>query len=160
MAPEEKAGGLIMPKLDVFAFGVILLEIMSGKEVVSFCRTADQTGTNTLKKTLLPDVISSILADKEPGRRLRAWMNPLLGDSAPLGYTLKTTELAKEYVDLDPNSRPNMSKVASTLSKILLNSQPQEKSILAVKSLFTTMESRTNLSWNQPKLLVYELLIA
>jgi hypothetical protein len=41
-----------------------------------------------------------------------------------------------------------------------LNSQPQEKSILAVKSLFTTMESRTNLSWNQPKLLVYELLIA
>jgi len=28
MAPEEKAGGLIMPKLDVFAFGVSLLEIM------------------------------------------------------------------------------------------------------------------------------------
>jgi len=87
-------------------------------------------------------------------------MNPLLGDSAPLGYALKTTELAKEYVDLDPNSRPNMSKVASTLSKILLNSQPQEKRILAVKILFTTMEFRTNLSWNQPKLLMYELLIA
>ncbi len=55
MALEEKVGGLITPKLDVFAFGVILLEIMSSKEAVSFC-TADQTGTNTLKKTLLPDV--------------------------------------------------------------------------------------------------------
>ncbi len=114
--------------------------------MVSFCQTADRTGTNCLKKTLLPDVISSILAGKEPGRRLRAWINPLLGDSAPLGYTLKTAELAKDCVDLDPNSRPNMSKIALTLSKILLNSQPQEKSILAVKSLFTTMESRTNLS--------------
>jgi hypothetical protein len=49
-------------------------------------------------------------------------------------------------VDLDHNLRPNMSEVALTLSKILLNSQPQEESILAVKSLFTTMESRTNLS--------------
>jgi hypothetical protein len=146
MAPEEKAGGLIMPKLNVFAFGVIFLGIMSGKEAVSFCQTADQTGTNILKETLLPDVISSILAGKKPGRRLRAWMNPLLGDSAPLGYALKTAELAKDCVDLDPNSRPDMSKVALTLSKILLNSQPQEESILAVKSLFTTMESRTNLS--------------
>jgi hypothetical protein len=89
MAPEEKAGGLIMPKLDVFAFGVILLEIMSGKEAVSFCQIADQTGPNTLKKTLLPDVISSILEGKKPGRRLRVQMNPLLGDSAPLGYSLK-----------------------------------------------------------------------
>ncbi|KAH9554506.1 hypothetical protein CY35_08G067300 [Sphagnum magellanicum] len=142
MAPEEKAGGLITPKLDVFAFGVILLEIMSGKEAVSFCQTADQTGTNTLKKAHLPDVIRSILADKEPGRRLRAWMDPLLGDSAPLDYALKTAELAKDCVDPDPNSRPNMSKVALTLSKILMNSQAQEKSILAAKSLLTTMEPR------------------
>ncbi|KAH8972997.1 hypothetical protein BDL97_01G021700 [Sphagnum fallax] len=104
MALEEKVGGLITPKLDVFAFG------------------------------------------KELGRRLQAWMNPLLGDSAPLDYTLKTAELAKDCVDLDPNLRPNMSKVAFTLSKILLNSQAQEKSILAVKSLFTSMGSRTNLS--------------
>jgi serine/threonine protein kinase len=142
MAPEEKAGGLITPKLDVFAFGVILLEIMSGKEAVSFCQTADQTGTNTLKKTHLPDVIRSILADKEPGRRLRAWMDPLLRDSAPLDYALKTAELAKDCVDPDPNLRPNMSKVAFTLSKILMNSQAQEKSILAAKSLLTTMEPR------------------
>ncbi|CAN5951848.1 unnamed protein product [Sphagnum jensenii] len=66
MALEEKVGGLITPKLDVFAFG------------------------------------------KELGRRLQAWMNPLLGDSAPLDYTLKTAELAKDCVDLDPNSRPNI----------------------------------------------------
>ncbi|CAM6071539.1 unnamed protein product [Sphagnum tenellum] len=104
MALEEKVGGLITPKLNVFAFG------------------------------------------KELGRRLQAWMNPSLGDSAPLDYTLKTAELAKDCVDLDPNLRPNMSKVAFTLSKILLNSQAQEKSILAVNSLFTGMGSRTNLS--------------
>jgi serine/threonine protein kinase len=140
MAPEEKSSGLITPKLDVFAFGVILLEIMSGKEAVSF-----QTNphSNTFKKTLLPDVIMAIFADKEPGRRLRAWMDPLLGDSAPLDSALKTAELAKDCVNPEPELRPEMSKVALTLSKILMNSQAREKSLLAARGALTsTIEPR------------------
>jgi len=140
MAPEEKSSGLITPKLDVFAFGVILLEIMSGKEAVSF-----QTNphSNTFKKTLLPDVIAAIFADKEPGRRLRAWMDPLLGDSAPLDSALKTAELAKDCVNPEPELRPEMSKVALTLSKILMNSQAWEKSLLAARGALTnTIEPR------------------
>jgi serine/threonine protein kinase len=140
MAPEEKSSGLITPKLDVFAFGVILLEIMSGKEAVSF-----QTNphSNTFKKTLLPDVIVAIFADKEPGRRLRAWMDPLLGDSAPLDSALKTAELAKDCVNPEPELRPEMSKVALTLSKILMNSQAREKSLLAARGALTsTIEPR------------------
>ncbi|CAM6049070.1 unnamed protein product [Sphagnum compactum] len=135
MAPEEKSGGIITPKVDVFAFGVILLEILSGKEAVSFQIDPD---TNTLKKTLLPDVIVAIFADKDPGRRLRAWMDPLLGDSAPLDCALKTAELAKDCVNPDPELRPEMTKVALALSKILMNSQAWEKKILAGRGVLTS----------------------
>ncbi len=135
MAPEEKSGGIITPKVDVFAFGVILLEILSGKEAVSF---QIDPHTNSLKKTLLPDVIVAIFADKDPGRRLRAWMDPLLGDSAPLDCALKTAELAKDCVNPDPELRPEMTKVALTLSKILMNSQAWEKKILAGRGVLTS----------------------
>jgi serine/threonine protein kinase len=135
MAPEEKSGGIITPKVDVFAFGVILLEILSGKEAVSFQIDPD---TNTLKKTLLPDVIVAIFADKDPGRRLRPWMDPLLRDSAPLDCALKTAELAKDCVNPDPELRPEMTKVALTLSKILMNSQAWEKKILAGRGVLTS----------------------
>ncbi|CAM6026878.1 unnamed protein product [Sphagnum balticum] len=135
MAPEEKSGGIITPKVDVFAFGVILLEILSGKEAVSF---QIDPHTNTLKKTILPDVIVAIFADKDPGRRLRAWMDPLLRDSAPLDCALKTAELAKDCVNPDPELRPEMTKVALALSKILMNSQAWEKKILAGRGVLTS----------------------
>ncbi|CAK9876925.1 unnamed protein product [Sphagnum jensenii] len=135
MAPEEKSGGIITPKVDVFAFGVILLEILSGKEAVSFQIDPD---TNTFKKTLLPDVIVAIFADKDPGRRLRPWMDPLLRDSAPLDCALKTAELAKDCVNPDPELRPEMTKVSLALSKILMNSQAWEKKILAGRGVLTS----------------------
>ncbi|CAK9226840.1 unnamed protein product [Sphagnum troendelagicum] len=135
MAPEEKSGGIITPKVDVFAFGVILLEILSGKEAVSFQIDPD---TNTFKKTLLPDVIVAIFADKDPGRRLRPWMDPLLRDSAPLDCALKTAELAKDCVNPDPELRPEMTEVALALSKILMNSQAWEKKILAGRGVLTS----------------------
>ncbi|MFZ8398899.1 protein kinase domain-containing protein, partial [Staphylococcus aureus] len=34
MAPEYIENGLITPKMDVFAFGVLMLELLSGREAV------------------------------------------------------------------------------------------------------------------------------
>jgi glyoxylate carboligase len=65
-------------------------------------------------------------------------MDPLLRDSAPLDCALKTAELAKDCVNPDPELRPEMTKVALTLSKILMNSQAWEKKILAGRGVLTS----------------------
>jgi hypothetical protein len=78
LAPEYAAHGFISPKIDVFAFGVILLEILSGQEAVQLQQDLDE---NCLRKTFLPDVIAAIFADKDPRSRIRGWIDPLLRDA-------------------------------------------------------------------------------
>ena len=140
MAPEYVSGGLISAKLDVFAFGVILLEILSGKEPVSF---QANVGATQMKKSLLTEVIISICAEKDPRSRLRAWIDPLLRDRFPLDCALKAAQLARSCVDPIPELRPDMSKVSMTLSQIQMSSQLWDDKMKASKDLLTsTMEAR------------------
>lgn len=140
MAPEYVSGGVISPKLDVFAFGVILLEILSGKEPVSFQANVAHT---QMKKSLLTDVIVSIFAEQDPKHRLRAWIDPLLRDQFPLDCALKAAKLARTCVDPVPELRPDMSKVSMTLLQIQMNSQIWEQKMKASKDFLTsTMQPR------------------
>lgn len=140
MAPEYVAAGVISPKLDVFAFGVILLEILSGKEPVSF---QANVGGTLMKKTLLTDVIMSIFAEQDPKHRLRAFIDPLLRDLFPLDCAIKAAQLARCCVDPSPELRPDMSKVSMTLLQIQMNSQIWDNKMKASKAYLTsTMEAR------------------
>lgn len=140
MAPEYVSGGVISPKLDVFAFGVILLEILSGKEPVSF---QANVGATQMKKTLLTDVIVSIFAEQDPKHRLRAWIDPLLRDKFPLDCAIKAAQLARSCVDPVPELRPDMSKVSMTLLQIQMNSQVWDNKMKASKELQTsTLQAR------------------
>lgn len=140
MAPEYLSGGLISTKLDVFAFGVILLEILSGKEPVSF---QANVGATQMKKTLLTEVIISICAEKDPRSRLRAWIDPLLRDRFPLDCALKAAQLARSCVDPVPALRPDMSKVSMTLLQIQMSSQIWDDKMKASKDLLTsTLQAR------------------
>ena len=140
MAPEYVSGGLISPKLDIYAFGVILLEVLSGREAVTM--QADLR-TNSMKKTLLPETIAALFAEKDTRSRIRSWMDPLLRDKFPLDSAFKTAELAKRCVDPDPELRPDMHHVSSTLEQIWRNSKQWESNMMASKELLTsTMEAR------------------
>ncbi|KAG0602799.1 hypothetical protein M758_10G041800 [Ceratodon purpureus] len=140
MAPEYASGGLISTKLDVFAFGVILLELLSGKEPVSF---QANVGATQMKKTLLHEVIMSICNSNDPKSRLRAWIDPLLRDRFPLDCALKAALLAKSCVDPIPELRPDMSKVSMTLLQIQMSSQIWDDKMKASKDLLTsTMQAR------------------
>ena len=135
MAPEYALTGVITPKLDVYAFGVVLLEILSGQEAV---KLQQNPGENEMKKTVLPDVVAAIFSDAEPRARVRAWIDPLLRDAFPLDCACKAALVAKKCVETNPDDRPPMRNVALSLEQIYMASKQWEDSMLASKGLMTS----------------------
>ncbi|CAL0307522.1 unnamed protein product [Lupinus luteus] len=106
MAPEYIETGMITPKMDVFAFGVVVLELLSGKEAVI---SGEQ---------LLSASISQVLEGDNVREKLRGFIDPKLKGEYPLDLAYSLAVMAKKCVGRDLNSRPNISEVLMTLSKI------------------------------------------
>lgn len=136
MAPEYMKTGAMTEKLDVFAFGLVLLELLSGKEAIDY--RPDMTGrSNTLKRFTLSEAIRAIMEDQDPKARLRQWIDPLLKDSYPVTLALRIAKLAKSCVDTDPSLRPEMRSVAFDLSRLLIASERWEANMMASKDLMS-----------------------
>ncbi|KAG8071864.1 hypothetical protein GUJ93_ZPchr0006g46337 [Zizania palustris] len=110
IAPEYLADGLVTTKMDVFAYGVVLLELVSGREAVS-----DQDG-----ELLWADADQRMFRGKEERleARVAAWMDPALAEqTCPPGSVASVVSVAKACLHRDPAKRPSMVDVAYTLSK-------------------------------------------
>lgn len=61
MSPEYALNGLYSEKLDVFSFGIIVLEILSGKRNIAFCETLHTSNlvgyVSTLDNSLFPQIV-------------------------------------------------------------------------------------------------------
>ncbi|XP_062217282.1 protein LYK5-like [Phragmites australis] len=117
LAPEYLEHGLITPKLDVFAFGVILLELLSGKEAAF----ADDGGNKGEEETLLWESAEErLVADGEDVDRVkvRAFMDPRLHGDYPLDLALAMAALALRCVAKEPRARPSMDEVFVSLSAV------------------------------------------
>ncbi|PIA30290.1 hypothetical protein AQUCO_05600011v1 [Aquilegia coerulea] len=111
LAPEYIDHGLSSPKVDIFAFGVVLLELMSNKEaVMDTCYLKDSV-------EFLSD--GGIEGSSGCLEKLKEFMDPSLDGNYPLGDALCFTLLAKGCVEKDPNHRPNMNDVLKALSRIV-----------------------------------------
>ncbi|TKY57014.1 LYK5 protein [Spatholobus suberectus] len=111
MPPEYIENGLITPKMDVFAFGVVVLELLSGREAVG----GDKNGSG---EQMLSVTVNQVLEGENVREKLRGFMDPNLRDEYPLDLAYTMAELAKQCVARDLNSRPQISEVFMTLSKI------------------------------------------
>ncbi|XP_076902274.1 lysM domain receptor-like kinase 3 [Bidens hawaiensis] len=120
MAPEFK--GLATQKSDVYAFGVVVLELLSGEEPVKY-RYDKETGTHV--KTLVVETARYAVGgeESETEGRLRRWVDRRLKDSFPVVVAEKLTRIALDCVEEDPNKRPNMSRVSGKISKLYLDSK-------------------------------------
>lgn len=116
LAPEYIENGLITPKLDVFAFGIVLLEILSGREAAA------------TKAELLSDSIRQVLQGDNVRDKLRGFIDPALRLEYPLDLAFSLAQLANTCVATDLNSRPNISQVFLTLSKIQSSSHDWDPS--------------------------------
>ncbi|GLJ23039.1 hypothetical protein SUGI_0434780 [Cryptomeria japonica] len=108
MAPEYLSDGLVTPMMDVYAFGVILLEILSGKPAVS------KRGKNFL----LADTISPLLEGDNAVENLRGWMDQSLHEVYCIDQALALAKLALSCVEKDPSMRPAMDEITFRLSRL------------------------------------------
>lgn len=128
------AHGLVSTKIDVFAFGVVLLELLSGREAV--VRTTEETVGE--REACLSDMIGPILDSDNPRLKLQGWMDPALGNSYPLDAAYNVAVLARTCVDEDPHKRPSMKDITYSLSRMLVTSLEWEASGVDGLPLLTT----------------------
>ncbi|KAH8963755.1 hypothetical protein BDL97_04G029300 [Sphagnum fallax] len=134
MAPEYLEHGLVTAKADVYAFGVVLLEILSGKEaMVSRQLSSPLEGNNYAsgEERLLSSLFQAEVLEGENFKtKLQAWMDPLLQNAYPLDTACDTATLAKACLNSDLAERPNMNDVTYMLNKMLASSLEWESTVL------------------------------
>uniref|UniRef100_A0A2N9GT31 LysM domain-containing protein n=1 Tax=Fagus sylvatica TaxID=28930 RepID=A0A2N9GT31_FAGSY len=103
---NTRQDGPACAKVDIFAFGVILLELISARE--------DLDG-NSFK-----ECIKFLGGESEGGcfEQLRGFMDPSLKEDYPLAEALCLVVLAKACVEDDPLHRPSMDDIMKVLAKM------------------------------------------
>ncbi|CAA3007430.1 LYK5-like [Olea europaea subsp. europaea] len=130
MAPEYLRDGNVTPKIDVYAFGVVLLELITGKEAV-FLENGEEV--------FLSEKIMSTMDGTNANGAIKDLINPRLQVKNSLGFIIDQTEFALRLVKLsvaclarEPENRSCMTEVVSALMKIQLDVQNLESFFIDV----------------------------
>ncbi|KAJ8443959.1 hypothetical protein Cgig2_020805 [Carnegiea gigantea] len=108
IAPEYLADGVVSPKMDVFAFGVVLLELISGREAI------DEEGRVLWMSAR--DVWEG--TEEEKTRKLMRWVDEsLLNESCSAESLMNMMGVAIACTNKDPSKRPSMVDVVYALCK-------------------------------------------
>ncbi|XP_058073289.1 protein LYK5 [Magnolia sinica] len=117
MAPEYLEHGLVTPKVDVFAFGVVMLELLSGREATTATVDEEKGGDLLLSMSIRP-----VLEGENVRGKLRTFIDPCLQREYPFDLAFTMAKLAMNCVAHDLSSRPTIAEVFMSLSKILSSS--------------------------------------
>ncbi|KAI7727142.1 hypothetical protein M8C21_020167 [Ambrosia artemisiifolia] len=137
LAPEYLRDGLATAKSDVYAFGVILFEIISGKDAI--IRTEAGVTNNSERRTLASFMMAVLknAPDSISTSSLKDHVDPNLMDLYPHDCVFKLAMLAKQCVEDDPILRPDMKQVVISLSHILLSSVEWEATLAGNSQVFS-----------------------
>ncbi|KAK4276449.1 hypothetical protein QN277_014599 [Acacia crassicarpa] len=105
-APEYIATGHLYVKSDVYGFGVVLLEILTGLVALDPNRPRGEQNLVDWKKPYLSHK-----------KRLRALIDPKLGLKYPLSAAFNICRLIVKCLEPDPKNRPSMQDVLITLER-------------------------------------------
>ncbi|XP_056177558.1 chitin elicitor receptor kinase 1 [Syzygium oleosum] len=109
MPPEYAQYGDVSPKVDVYAFGVVLYELISAKEAV-----VKANGSIAESKGLVA-LFEEVLNQPNPREDLHKLVDPRLGDNYPLDSAQKMAQLAKACTQENPQLRPSMRSIVVAL---------------------------------------------
>ncbi|XP_074274560.1 putative serine/threonine-protein kinase PBL3 [Silene latifolia] len=113
-APEYVATGRLSAKSDVYSYGVVLLELLTGRRAVDKSKVTNEQN--------LTDWAKPYLGDR---RKLFRIMDTKLEGQYPQKAAFKVASLAIQCLDPEPRSRPKMSEVLEEL----VNLQDEKKTI-------------------------------
>lgn len=120
LAKARPAVNSLSTKVDVFAFGVVILELLSGKKALNCTENGEEEVVMMCKE------IRYVL-DNEEGRaeKLRDWMDPKLKDCYPIEGALSLAVMARGCTQDEPLSRPSMAEIVFNLC-VLAESSPEK----------------------------------
>ncbi|XP_028758101.1 lysM domain receptor-like kinase 3 [Neltuma alba] len=109
MPPEYAQYGDVSPKIDVYAFGVVIYELISAKEAIIKINESitDSKGIVSL--------FDGVLNQPNPTEDLRKLVDPRLGDDYPIDSVHKMAQLAKACTQDNPQLRPSMRSIVVAL---------------------------------------------
>ncbi|KAK9733810.1 hypothetical protein RND81_04G093800 [Saponaria officinalis] len=108
IAPEYLTDGVVSPKMDVFAFGVVLLELLSGREAI------DEEG-NVLWS--VAHVVWEGTEDEKVSKMMDWIDQNFIKESCSVESLTNMMSVAVACVNKDPSKRPSMVDVVYTLCK-------------------------------------------
>nr|XP_009590741.2 probable serine/threonine-protein kinase PIX13 isoform X2 [Nicotiana tomentosiformis] len=115
-APEYMASGHLYVKSDVYGFGVVLLEILTGLRVLDLNRPNGEQNLVDWAEPLLPDK-----------KKLRKLMDPRLEGKYPTKAAFEIAQLVLQCLEPDPKTRPSIEQVLESLEKInTIKKKPRE----------------------------------
>ncbi|XP_038723659.1 lysM domain receptor-like kinase 4 [Tripterygium wilfordii] len=111
MAPEYLENGLVSAKLDVYAFGVLMLEMITGKQVAALY-TEPEVNMN------LSDVLCARFSGENVEDSLIQFMDSSMEGKYPSEIAMSLIRLIHRCVDRNPAGRPRMDEIVGFLARI------------------------------------------
>ncbi|CAK9177287.1 unnamed protein product [Ilex paraguariensis] len=108
LAPEYLQHGVITPSMDIFAYGVVLLEVLSGQTPIT---APNEKGERSV---WLSEKIKSIL-QSDNADELRGWMDNAVGEDYSFDAAVTLANLARACTEDDPSLRPNAGEIVEKL---------------------------------------------
>ncbi|KAK2406242.1 lysM domain receptor kinase [Trifolium repens] len=137
LAPEYLSDGLATTKSDVYAFGVVLFETITGKEAI--IRTEGMMTKNPERRSLASIMLAVLRnsPDSLSMSSMKDYIDPNMMNLYPHDCVFKMALLAKQCVDDDPILRPDMKQIVISISQILLSSIEWEATLAGNSQVFS-----------------------